>query len=234
MRKALRAASKEASTKRPDHANPKMIGNHVYRHEAKTSRFVDQWYTMMLRLAWVLGAGASWSTYQLVKEKGLAVSPALAFELSSLAVAGATTAWLQSGGHPVAMRLCAVLVGLQLFGYASHLFNCGYPADQTPAWIPGALLEPVRDFVLPEDAFPLGAVYFFVCNTARRFMGKQLKVARDSVREFEGLPIAAVLTTSGVGVGQVKAVAEAEKAAKVASTKPEASAEDQKKKKKKQ
>ena len=230
MRKALRAASKEASAKRPDHANPKMIGNHLYHHEAKTSRFVNQWYTLMLRLAWVLGAGASWSTYQLVKENGLVVSPALVFELSSLAVAGATTAWLQSGGHPVAARLCAVLVGLQLFGYASHLFNCRYPADQTPSWIPGDILGPVRDFVLPEDAFPLGAAYFFACNTARRFMAKQLKTARDSVREFEGLPIAAVLTTSGVGVGQLKS--EVGKAAKVASGNAEASAEEQKAKKK--
>ena len=183
--------------KRPDKADPKAIGNHVYRHEAKTRLFVNQWFTMMLRLAWVLGAAGAWSTYLLVKEQGVGISPALVLELSNFAVAVATTAWLQSGGHPIATRLCYVLVGLQLFGYASHVFNGKVPED--PTWMPPSLLGPIRDFVLPEDAFPLGAVYFFVCSTARRFMAKQLKTARDSVREFEGLPIEAVLATSKSG-----------------------------------
>lgn len=191
---AARKAAKGTTRTAPTTANPKMIGARVYNHEAQTRGFVNQWFTMMLRLAWVLGAAALYSTYLLVQKEGLAMTPALAFELASLAVAVATTAWLQSGGHPVSRRLCFVLVGLQVFGFASSQFNARVPQahDESP------LLAAVRDFKLDEEAFPLGAVYFAICATARAFMQKQLSAARKAVREFESIPIASVLAASEI------------------------------------
>ena len=184
---------------RPKEVTPRQLGNHIYHHEYRTQHFTQQWQGLMLKLAWVLAFGAAYSTWQVLQAQGDAwqMTPALAFEIFSLAQAAGTTMYLQSNGHHTALQLCIVLTSMQLFAVVASAYNRRFPPG--PHDPPMLLLGLVRDFkVLPDDAFPTGAVYFALCWFARRTMARQLRQASRNSRSFGHLPAEAILRASGV------------------------------------
>ena len=186
------------NAERPKEVTPRQVGNHVYHHEYRTQHFTQQWHGLMLKLAWVLAFGAAYSTWEVLRAQGDAwqMTPALAFEVFSLMQAAATTMYLQSNGHPTALQLCVVLTAMQLFAVIASAYNRRFPPG--PHDPPMLMLGLVRDFkVLPEDAFPTGAIYFALCWLARRTMARQLRQASRNSRSFSQLPAEAVLRASG-------------------------------------
>ena len=111
------------NSKKPKEATPRQIGQHIYHHQIQTQAFVTQWHGLMLKLSWVLAFGAGYSTWQVLQTQGWAMTPTLAFELFSVALAFATAMYVQHHGHPTALHLCLVLVVMQLFACGSSAYN---------------------------------------------------------------------------------------------------------------
>eukprot|EP00937_MAST-01D_sp_MAST-1D-sp2_P003895 g3895.t1 len=171
-------------SQKPKKVTVRGLGVHVLANEARTHTFVEQWRGLMLKLAWVLGFAAVWSTYQRIESDGWGMTPALAFELFSVGVAFSTTMFVQSNGHRTSLQLCVALAFTQLFAYGSSMYNRRFPPS--PSDPPMLLLGLVRDMkVLPDDAFPLGAFFFGLCVLARNTMRRQLLQARVTRRRFE-------------------------------------------------